>query len=1111
MGDVTSETARALVGVTLPGKFRIDEEIASGAFATVFRARQLAVDRDVAVKVVHHGVDALSEDGRLFVQEIQAVGRIDHPNVVRVHQADVTADGRLFFAMEWLDGRDLQAILDEGTVPLARARGWMRQLLAALGAAHDAGLVHADVKPANVIVVGDGERERVVLVDFGLARLRRAGGSAASVGGTPAYMAPEQLLEGQVDPRSDLFSAALVFVAMVTGWRRRSARELVPSDEVLAGIGDARIALALREALTLTVDGRIESAARFAAAFGGDDDHADVVARPPFHGLSAFTEADQHELRGRERELARLTELAMSRPLLVLTAPSGIGKTSLLRAGLVPRLIGLGVRARYLSCRGDDATALHAAMAAPGDGRVIVVDQVESALSSAAAPRAADEAEWVTALRELRPDRPGEVRIILSVREDFLARLLDLLPSRGDVPPIVRIGPLDETGARDAILRPLAERRLGVSDELLAVLLGDLAAAGARLGAELGWHGEVSIYPPHLQLVCSVLYAALPPGESVLGLPLYRGLGGFDVIVGEHLDRVLDDLAPEDAVIARDLFLALVTGAQGRSARTEAELLESLAAARDAAGARRVSDVLEVLRGQGLVVRARRDGEPVWELIHDSLVPRVLSWIDRRDLARRRAVELVRYHLRRSRPGLPSLLSRAELREVAEHAGAIAALDDEWHRQQRAAASGGWTPSKLLARSRLVRLRTTFAAVSLILLVVAGIGAAIYERRRSSDLQRAEALRRDLDLGRFAFELAPFAWDVTAQEPVPVMVADLPALSWTLHEPSFDDLDQAGEPLPPGRLRRHSPYRSADGWTRIDPAEAPGGPAFLVITGRGRRGESCPPSVIPMRSLPGYARRGAGEARLRINVPTCQATLADTVAIPAGRFVFGGLGEPPSPYQAEFPERATERIIDLPGYRIDRTEVTNAAFAQLAAMRDLTGIARPPEIPNPDLRATAEPRSPVSAVTWRDAAVYCRFLGKSLPTSEQWEKAMRGPLDDNPAPRRNFPWGNTLPPHAANLSDEEPNGIRGVGATPTDRSPYGVLDLAGNVMEWLGTPPAGTTDHAAFYRESWRIARGGNWDETPSHDLVNMTAIENARPGDTRSFTLGVRCTLPGD
>src|SRR5215468_1583713 len=228
-----NEDREDLTGTVLPGRFRLDAVIARGTFGTVYRARQLAVERDVAVKVLHPDIDPASEDGRLFVHEVRSVGRLDHVNVVRVYQADITHDGRLFFAMELLAGHDLQDLGSRGPLPQVRAIELVRQLLAGLAAAHDAGLVHADVKPANAIVVERDGAERVVLVDFGLARLRAADRPAESAGGTPAYMAPEQMDLGRIDARSDLFSAALVLVYLLTGWRRPNAFTPAPPLEII--------------------------------------------------------------------------------------------------------------------------------------------------------------------------------------------------------------------------------------------------------------------------------------------------------------------------------------------------------------------------------------------------------------------------------------------------------------------------------------------------------------------------------------------------------------------------------------------------------------------------------------------------------------------------------------------------------------------------------------------------------------------------------------------------------------------------------------------------------------------------------------------------------------
>jgi formylglycine-generating enzyme required for sulfatase activity len=190
---------------------------------------------------------------------------------------------------------------------------------------------------------------------------------------------------------------------------------------------------------------------------------------------------------------------------------------------------------------------------------------------------------------------------------------------------------------------------------------------------------------------------------------------------------------------------------------------------------------------------------------------------------------------------------------------------------------------------------------------------------------------------------------------------------------------------------------------------------------------------------------------------------------------------------------------------MDRTEVTNAAYDVFNGMSELTGLAGPQYVTNaPLLHNLALPRSPVSGIFWVEALWYCRFVGKSLPTKEQWQKALRGGdvLPDgsqNPAPRRNLPWIADERPAPANLSDTSPQEIQPVGSFPRDRSPYGVVDLAGNVMEW-------TLSLDVERSPGFRVARGGEFEHTTSANVVDYMAIENDRAIANRQFSIGVRC-----
>jgi formylglycine-generating enzyme required for sulfatase activity len=1087
------------VGTVLPGRFRLDEELARGSFGAVYRARQLAVDRDVAIKLLHDDLDPTSADGRLFLHEIRAVGRLDHPNVVRIYQADVSHDGRLFYAMELLRGATLAALCADGPLPAPRALALVGQLVAGLAAAHEAGLVHADVKPANAMVVeARGGGERLVLLDFGLARLRQAE-PATSAGGTPAFMAPEQLRDGRVDARSDVFAVGLVLVALLTGWRRRSARELVPP---LDGIAEPHLRAVLARALALEPGERYPSAVELAAALAREA-APPLPPRPPFVRLASLTEADAERLCGRDRERALLVDHVLFRSAVVVTAPSGVGKTSLLRAGLIPRLGQLGVIAGYASGRAAPVATLIEALAAgapdlasalaarSGAARVVVViDQVEALFLD-------DGADLAAVLALVRAP-PPEVAVVLSVREDFLARLLDRPELVGAPAPVVRIGPLTRDAAEQALRSPLAERRLEAEPALVDAVLDDLVAAAAAMAPELGWGSAPAVFPPHLQLVGAALYDALPADAHRLTLAHYHDLGGFAAVVGEHLERVLEtELTAPQATIARELFVALVTTASARAIRDEAELI-ALAGAAPAA----VVAVLEVLRAQGLVAPVRGT-EPRWELAHDSLVPRVLGWLDRHDLTRRQVLEQVRYHLRRGRGGAVSLLSRAELRDLDRHPGALADLEAE-HARRGGADLG---PTELVARSRRGARRRAVAAVGLAVAVAGGVGAAGYDRWSIAAQAARERSRAERDLGRFTLELAPFDWDPPLAVPTapggrarPVAAAELPEVHLALHDPDPSDPDAPGAPRPAARAT----LRPVPGHPGRYTVEASGGAAYLSIDGRHRAGEPrCGPSIIPVRALPGYATSRGAPPTFTIAVPTCQATLAGTIEIPAGPFIEGGPGEPPSERMLSYPETAQERVTDVAAFSIDRTEVTNAAYGQLASMSALTLIAPPIYPDTVELEVAAGPEYPVTSLSWQHARTYCRFLGKRLPTRREWQKVLRGGRDlpggiRNPYPRRNYPWGDPTRPITANVVFADPVSPVPVGSVAGDVSPYGVVDLAGNIQEWMN-------DHD---ERGLAIASGGEWAETTTDLFVDILAVAHSRPEGLVTYYVGVRCAL---
>jgi serine/threonine-protein kinase len=209
------------VGRSLEGRYRILERIARGGMSTVYAAVDERLDRLVAVKVMSSALSADPAFSDRFSREARAAARLTHLNTVSVYDQgqEVAADGHhVFLVMELVEGRTLRELLRErGRLSTAEAVSIMEPVLSALSAAHRAGLVHRDVKPENILLSDDGI---VKVADFGLARAVEADAAATRTGlmmGTVAYCAPEQITRGASDPRSDVYSAGVVFFELLTG------------------------------------------------------------------------------------------------------------------------------------------------------------------------------------------------------------------------------------------------------------------------------------------------------------------------------------------------------------------------------------------------------------------------------------------------------------------------------------------------------------------------------------------------------------------------------------------------------------------------------------------------------------------------------------------------------------------------------------------------------------------------------------------------------------------------------------------------------------------------------------------------------------------------------
>jgi tRNA A-37 threonylcarbamoyl transferase component Bud32/tetratricopeptide (TPR) repeat protein len=207
-------------GEILAGRYRITRAIASGGMGAVYAAEDTVLHERIALKVLRPEVAADARAVLRFKREIQLARRVSHPNVCRVFELGQDGE-RLFLTMEFLDGETLSARLKRaGRLSPAAALPIVEQIARGLVAAHDAGVIHRDLKSANVMIVPGRDHERVVVTDFGLARDPASGGDVETTGpivGSPGYMAPEQVLGGSVGPRTDVYAFGVVIFELVTG------------------------------------------------------------------------------------------------------------------------------------------------------------------------------------------------------------------------------------------------------------------------------------------------------------------------------------------------------------------------------------------------------------------------------------------------------------------------------------------------------------------------------------------------------------------------------------------------------------------------------------------------------------------------------------------------------------------------------------------------------------------------------------------------------------------------------------------------------------------------------------------------------------------------------
>lgn len=665
--DLHERVLRQDESLQLPGEplrgYRLLDKVGEGAFGSVYRAIQPQVEREVAIKAIHAELANQPDFVRRFEREAQLVARLEHPHIVPLYDYWREPDAA-YLIMRYLRGGSLADLLNVGPLEPERAAGLLDQIGAALAAAHRQGVVHRDVKPGNVLLDEEGN---AYLSDFGIALETGAPEQTAGtmIRGTPAYLSPEQIRLEQTTRRSDIYALGIVLFEMLTAEHPFPGTSLtllldqhlnvpVPSARALRPelppAVDAAIARATAKDPAARFDDVLELCAAFRAAVEGTAARVAIPGeiRNPYKGLRAFLEADSADFFGRElltrRLLERLAERGAPRFLCVV-GPSGSGKSSVVRAGLVPAirrgvipgserwyvvdlvpggqplrelervLLGVGVDpppSLLEELEADErglARAVDRLLPDPDAELLIVLDQLEEMFTMVHSE--AVRAHVLESLRVAATEPSSRIRIVATLRADFFDQPLsvrgfgELLAARTEA-----ITPMSPEELERAIVGPAERVGLDVEPGLVAAMVADVVDRPGGL--------------PLLQYALTEL--ADRDDVHALTLSAYRRIGGVSGALARRAEHLYDGLAEDGRGACRHVFLRLVAIGEGTDARRRVRRSEL--AADEATQA-----VIEAF-GRHRLLSFDRDPatrEPTIEIAHEALLhawTRLRRWVD---------------------------------------------------------------------------------------------------------------------------------------------------------------------------------------------------------------------------------------------------------------------------------------------------------------------------------------------------------------------------------------------------------------------------------------------------------------------------------------------------
>ena len=673
-------------------QYEMIKMIGEGGMGTVYLARDLRLGRRVAIKFLQSNQPELTQR---FLVEARTTARCQHDNIVVIYEVG-EHNGAPYMVLEFLNGHPLTSYTENAQkLPYTRAVEIMASVLRALDCAHEQGIVHRDLKPDNIFITDSGN---IKVLDFGIAKvLQQAQSDKAQSGGirmpsplelatgtntsltrvgtimgTLKYMSPEQWGIGiEIDHLTDIWASGILLHRMICGRHplhpldgnqlvvtamlelpMPSMQEAAPPDvpRELIQIVD-RCLLKLKEQRWQSAGELLQSLEAF---LPGRRVQELQIDESPYAGLSSFQENDAGKFFGRNREIAAMVTRIRDRPLMAVVGSSGVGKSSFVRAGLVPALKRSGEQWETLVIRPgrspiESLASVIAPMVAtavnlademdeqrklvdtlrrePGhlghvlrgrarrDNRrlLLFVDQFEELYTQVHDP--AERAAFTACLNAVADDATSPLRVVLSIRSDFLDRVAEDQQFLGELMQgLFFLGPPNREGLRDAIIEPA--QMAGFRFEHPATVEDMLDHLSTTPGAL-----------PLLQFAAAKLWENRDRARRLLTHQSYMSMGGVGGALASHADRVIADIGASKQGLARSLLLRLVTPERTRAIVPMAELREL---------SREVGEVQilvdQMVDARLLVSQTLEGGKgSTVEIVHESLVqgwPTLRRWLD---------------------------------------------------------------------------------------------------------------------------------------------------------------------------------------------------------------------------------------------------------------------------------------------------------------------------------------------------------------------------------------------------------------------------------------------------------------------------------------------------